>query len=121
MLIVISEWRYLLLRSLFAEEERSAIEKEEINGVREKISEIVQSTLLLSKRGFDLFLILGFNAFYQKKFFIPIKTKAPARNPTTASQDIFLKYQMKSILSIPIAATPAADPMISILPPVPAA
>ena len=30
----------------------------------------------------------------------------------------FFKYQKKSIFSIPIATTPAADPMINILPPV---
>ena len=49
------------------------------------------------------------------------KVKAPARYPRIASQDTFFIYQIKSIFSIPIAATPAADPIISILPPVPAA
>ena len=41
-------------------------------------------------------------------------------NPKKASHEIFLKYQIKSIRSIPMAATPAALPMINILPPVPA-
>ena len=31
-----------------------------------------------------------------------------------------MKYQKKSIFSIPIATTPAAEPIINILPPVPA-
>ena len=34
---------------------------------------------------------------------------------------MFFKYQKKDIFSIPIATTPAADPIINILPPVPAA
>src|SRR5665811_89733 len=38
----------------------------------------------------------------------------------SASQLIFLRYQKKVILSIPIAATPAAEPIIRALPPVPA-
>ena len=37
-----------------------------------------------------------------------------------ANQEIFFKYQKKSIFSIPMATTPAAEPMINILPPVPA-
>ena len=49
------------------------------------------------------------------------KVIAPAIKPTAANQAIFLKYQIKSIFSIPMAATPAAEPIISILPPVPAA
>jgi hypothetical protein len=44
----------------------------------------------------------------------------PEINPIKANHDIFLKYQKKSIFSIPIATTPAAEPIISILPPVPA-
>ena len=45
---------------------------------------------------------------------------APAKYPANASQLIFLKYQMKSIFKRPIMATPAALPMMSTLPPVPA-
>lgn len=45
---------------------------------------------------------------------------APAKYPIKANQEIFFKYQKKSIFSIPIAATPAAEPMMSALPPVPA-
>ena len=45
---------------------------------------------------------------------------APDKNPINANHDIFFKYQKKSIFSIPIATTPAAEPIISILPPVPA-
>ena len=37
-----------------------------------------------------------------------------------ANQEIFLRYQIKSIRSIPMAATPAAEPIINMLPPVPA-
>ena len=44
----------------------------------------------------------------------------PTRKPISASQEIFFKYQKKSIFSIPIATTPAAEPIINILPPVPA-
>ena len=51
---------------------------------------------------------------------IPRKVKPPAINPIRANQVTFLKYQIKSIFSIPMAATPAAEPMTSILPPVPA-
>jgi hypothetical protein len=53
---------------------------------------------------------------------IRITTNAaePTKKPINANQDIFLKYQKKSIFSIPIATTPAAEPMINILPPVPA-
>ena len=49
-----------------------------------------------------------------------MKAKDPEINPTKASHEIFLRYQKKSILSIPIATTPAAEPIINILPPVPA-
>ncbi len=45
----------------------------------------------------------------------------PARKPINASQPIFLRYQKNSIFSIPIATTPAAEPIIKTLPPVPAA
>ena len=47
-------------------------------------------------------------------------TAAPARYPATAKRLIFFKYQTKSIFSNPITATPAAEPMIKALPPVPA-
>ena len=46
--------------------------------------------------------------------------RQPDRKPISANQLIFFRYQMKLIFSIPIAATPAAEPMISIDPPVPA-
>jgi len=49
-----------------------------------------------------------------------INEKDPTKKPSKANHDIFFKYQKKSIFSIPIATTPAADPIISILPPVPA-
>ena len=51
---------------------------------------------------------------------IAMKHKDPAKKPIKASHDIFFKYQKKLICSIPIATTPAAEPMMSILPPVPA-
>ena len=54
------------------------------------------------------------------KLRIKINIKNPLVKPIKANQDIFLKYQKKSIFSIPIATTPAADPTIRILPPVPA-
>ena len=49
-----------------------------------------------------------------------MKAIEPEKKPIKANHDIFFKYQKKSIFSIPIATTPAADPIISILPPVPA-
>ena len=49
-----------------------------------------------------------------------IKVSEPAKKPIRANHEIFLRYQKKSIFSIPMATTPAADPMISMLPPVPA-
>ena len=49
-----------------------------------------------------------------------INTTAPPKNPKSASKEIFFKYQKKLIFSIPMATTPAADPMINILQPVPA-
>ena len=49
-----------------------------------------------------------------------MNTAQPAANPKKANQPTFFKYQIKSILSIPIAATPAAEPIINIEPPVPA-
>lgn len=49
-----------------------------------------------------------------------INDRDPAKKPMRANQDIFFKYQKKSIFSIPIATTPAAEPMINMLPPVPA-
>ena len=48
-----------------------------------------------------------------------MKLIAPARKPRSARGPIFLRYHIKSIFSIPIAATPAADPKTKILPPVP--
>ena len=47
-------------------------------------------------------------------------TRAPAMYPIKANPLIFFKYHTKSIFSIPIAATPAAEPMINMDPPVPA-
>ena len=49
-----------------------------------------------------------------------IKVPDPDRKPNKANHEIFFKYQKKSIFSIPIATTPAAEPIINILPPVPA-
>jgi len=49
-----------------------------------------------------------------------MKVSDPAMKPAKASQDIFFRYQKKSIRSIPMATTPAAEPMMSMLPPVPA-
>lgn len=45
---------------------------------------------------------------------------APAKYPNKASGVIFRRYHIKSIFAMPIAATPAADPIMSALPPVPA-
>ncbi len=45
---------------------------------------------------------------------------APAAYPIKAKNDIFFRYQIKSIFRIPITATPAADPIINTEPPVPA-
>ena len=47
--------------------------------------------------------------------------KQPAKYPIRAGKLILRKYQKKLIFSMPIAATPAADPIIKTLPPVPAA
>jgi hypothetical protein len=44
---------------------------------------------------------------------------APVNYPIKAYKLIFLRYQGKWIFSIPMAATPAAEPMIRMLPPVP--
>ena len=49
-----------------------------------------------------------------------MKVSDPAMKPAKANQEIFFRYQKKSIRSIPMATTPAAEPMMSILPPVPA-
>ena len=51
---------------------------------------------------------------------ITMNAAEPTINPMNANQDIFFKYQKKSIFSIPIATTPAAEPMINMDPPVPA-
>lgn len=40
----------------------------------------------------------------------------PAANPIKASKVIFFKYHIKFTCSIPITATPAADPIIIALP-----
>ena len=45
---------------------------------------------------------------------------APEAYPIRARIEMFFTYQIKSILSIPITATPAADPIINTDPPVPA-
>jgi hypothetical protein len=47
-------------------------------------------------------------------------TPAPLKKPNMAQSEMFFRYHVNDIFSSPIAATPAADPMISILPPVPA-
>ena len=44
----------------------------------------------------------------------------PARYPRKAIKVMRLKYQKKGIFSMPIATTPAAEPMMSKLPPTPA-
>jgi hypothetical protein len=44
----------------------------------------------------------------------------PMKYPNNANGAIHLKYQLKLIFSSPIATTPAAEPIISIDPPVPA-
>ena len=49
-----------------------------------------------------------------------MKVNDPAIKPAKANHEIFFKYQKKSILSIPMATTPAAEPIMSMLPPVPA-
>ena len=49
-----------------------------------------------------------------------MKVSEPAIKPAIANQEIFFKYQKNSIFSKPMATTPAAEPIISILPPVPA-
>ena len=48
-----------------------------------------------------------------------IYVPTPAMNPKKAIHAIRLRYHMNSILAIPIAATPAAEPIMIILPPVP--
>ena len=63
---------------------------------------------------------LTYSFYCNTKSLIRIKVIEPAINPTNANHDIFFRYQKNSIFSNPIATTPAADPMISILPPVPA-
>ena len=60
------------------------------------------------------------NCDYKIKSRITINVIKPDINPIRANQVIFLKNQKKSIFSIPIATTPAAEPITSILPPVPA-
>ena len=45
---------------------------------------------------------------------------ATATYPISAKKEMRFRYHIKSILSIPITATPAAEPMIRTDPPVPA-
>ena len=77
----------------------------------------------------DLILILENSSQTEEKVqkepkierdFKKIKVIKPPKKPIKANQVIFFKYQKKSIFSIPIATTPAAEPIISMLPPVPA-
>ena len=71
-------------------------------------------------------LISSFQYFYSPIFYVKINDSIstnvinPAANPINANQPIFFRYQKNSIFSIPIATTPAADPIINTLPPVPA-
>ena len=60
------------------------------------------------------------NYYFKIISFSIIKKAAPLKKPITAIQLMFLRYQKKSIFSIPITATPAADPIIKQEPPVPA-
>ena len=48
------------------------------------------------------------------------KERKPARKPANAKGAILLIYHPNEICSNPITTTPAADPMINKLPPVPA-
>ena len=57
---------------------------------------------------------------YPKIWYCTTYTNAPAKYPSTASQDTCRRYHKKSIRSMPMAATPAAEPIMSALPPVPA-
>src|SRR6056300_162043 len=71
-------------------------------------------------------LISSFQFFYSPIFYVKMNDSIstnvinPAANPINANQPIFFRYQKNSIFSIPIATTPAADPIINTLPPVPA-
>jgi hypothetical protein len=71
-------------------------------------------------------LISSFQYFYSPIFYVKMNDSIstnvinPAANPINANQPIFFRYQKNSIFSIPIATTPAADPIINTLPPVPA-
>jgi recombinational DNA repair ATPase RecF len=47
-------------------------------------------------------------------------TPAPAKYPNKANHEIRFTYQKNSMRSMPITATPAAEPMMRIEPPVPA-
>src|SRR5664280_2312636 len=67
-----------------------------------------------------MFTLAYFRQIRCNKKFYKIYIIAPEKNPISASKLIFLKYQKKLILSMPIAATPAAEPIMSALPPVPA-
>jgi hypothetical protein len=75
------------------------------------LQEILLAFFILNKK------IIDMTIFYQ--FPIIKNQPAPAIYPNKANKVIFFKYQTKLISSKPIAATPAADPIISILPPVP--
>lgn len=47
-------------------------------------------------------------------------TTIPAIYPASAIHDIRFRYHINEIFSIPMATTPAAEPIISMLPPTPA-
>lgn len=44
----------------------------------------------------------------------------PAKYPIRANREMYLRYHEKVIFSIPITTTPAAEPIINMLPPTPA-
>ena len=63
-----------------------------------------------------------YSSIFYTKTYASRRTKVinPEIKPIKANQPIFFKYQKNSIFSIPIATTPAADPITNTLPPVPA-
>ena len=63
-----------------------------------------------------------YSPIFYTKTYASRRTKVinPEIKPMKANQPIFFKYQKNSIFSIPIATTPAADPITNTLPPVPA-
>ena len=66
--------------------------------------------------------LYSYSPIYYTNTYASRRTKVinPEINPIKASQPIFFRYQKNSIFSIPIATTPAADPITNTLPPVPA-